>query len=94
MPAKTISARQFHQDTAGAARAARKSPVIVTNRGRPSLVLLSFDEYSNLASPRPKKGAKEKTIVELLAMPEGTPAFDADFEFPRLEFRPRTVDLD
>jgi prevent-host-death family protein len=80
MPAKTISAREFHQDSAGAARAARKSPVIVTNRGRPSLVLLSFDEYSNLASPQPKKGARGKSIVELLRMPEGTPAFDFDFE--------------
>jgi len=57
-------------------------------------VLLSFDEYSNLASPQSKKGAKEKSIVELLRMPEDTPAFDFDFEFPRLEFRPRPVDLD
>jgi prevent-host-death family protein len=92
MPSKTISAREFHQDSAGAVRAARKSPVIVTNRGRPSFVLLSFDEYSNLASPDPKKGAKEKSIVELLAMPEGTPEFD--FEFPRLEFHPRPVDFE
>lgn len=93
MPAKTISAREFHQDTAGAARAARKSPVIVTNRGRPSLVLLSFDEYSNLASSKPKKRAKEKNLVELLRMPEGTPAFDFDFEELR-SISPREVDFD
>jgi prevent-host-death family protein len=94
MCAKTISARQFHQDTAGASRAAKQGPVIVTNRGQPSLVLMSFEKYRSLGSGETDNGLEEKSIVELLAMPQGTPAFDFDFEFPRLEFHPRPVDFD
>jgi hypothetical protein len=55
-------------------------------------VLLSFDEYSNLASPQLKNGARKKNIVDLLALPEGTPEFE--FEFPRLEFHSRPVDFE
>ena len=92
MPEKKISSREFHQDTASATRAAQEGPVIVTKRGQPIFVLLRFDEYSNLVPRAPKKRAKKKSIVELLAMPEGTPEFE--YEFPRLEFRPRPVDFD
>ena len=94
MRAKTISAREFHQDTAGASRAAKKGLVIVTNRGQPSLVLMSFEKYKSLGSAESNHGLQEKSILDLLAMPEGTPAFDFDFEFPRLEFHPRPVDFD
>jgi prevent-host-death family protein len=95
MPIKTISAREFNQDTAAAKRAARQGPVVVTDRGRPTHVLLTFEEYNSLAPGAPrKKGAKEKSIVELLAMPEGTPKFDYDFESYRPILLPREIDLD
>ena len=94
MPIKTISAREFHQDTASATRAAKKGPVIVTNRGLPSLVLMSFEEFKSRECIGIEEPPQGKSIVELLAMPEGTPAFDFDFEFPRLEFHPRPVDFD
>jgi prevent-host-death family protein len=87
MPITTLSSREFNQDKSRATKAARKGPVYVTNRGRPSFVLLSIEEYSKITH-------QEKSIVDLLAMPEGTPAFDVDFEFPRLEFQPRPVDFD
>ena len=87
MPITTLSSREFNQDTSRATKAARKGPVYITNRGRPTFVLLHMDDFNKLTH-------QEKSIGDLLAMPEGTPAFDADFEFPRLEFRPRTVDLD
>ena len=45
----TISSREFNQDAGGAKRAAEKGPVIITDRGRPSHVLLSFEEYRKLA---------------------------------------------
>jgi prevent-host-death family protein len=82
-PPKIISARQFHQDTAGAARAARKSPVIVTNRGRPNLVLLSPAEYQKLSR-------KQESIGDMLADPA---AAEIDFDPPRLGRIAQSVDL-
>ena len=48
MTATTISSRQFNQDAGGAKRAAEKGPVIITDRGRPSHVLLSIEDYRQL----------------------------------------------
>ena len=45
-------ARRFNQDTAAAKRAAEDGPVYVTDRGRPSHVLLTFGEYSRLVEAR------------------------------------------
>ena len=59
----TISSREFNQDTARAKRAANKGPVFITDRGRPSHVLLSVTEYK-------KMRGKEPSIVDLLAVPE------------------------
>ncbi len=44
-----MTARRFNQDTAGAKRAAEDGPVYVTDRGRPSHVLLTFAEYARLS---------------------------------------------
>ena len=49
MSITTISSREFNQDAGGAKRAAEQGPVIITDRGRPSHVLLSFEEYRKLA---------------------------------------------
>ena len=49
MSITTISSRDFNQDAGGAKRAAEKGPVIITDRGRPSHVLLSFEQYIKLA---------------------------------------------
>jgi hypothetical protein len=87
MAITTLSCREFYQGASRAAKAAQKGPVFVTNRGRLNYVLLSGTEYQKLTR-------KQENIVELLTMPEGTPAFDSDFEFPRLEFRSRVVDFD
>ncbi|MFM7342476.1 MAG: type II toxin-antitoxin system Phd/YefM family antitoxin, partial [Betaproteobacteria bacterium] len=43
-----VSSREFNQDAGGAKRAARKGPVIITDRGRPAHVLLSFEAYQKL----------------------------------------------
>ena len=44
----SFSSREFKQDAGGAKRAAAKGPVIITDRGRPSHVLLSFEAYQKL----------------------------------------------
>jgi prevent-host-death family protein len=81
----TISSREFNQDAGGAKKAAEKGPVIITDRGRPAHVLLSFEDYQKLASEGP-------SLLEVLAQKE-----DGDFDFdpPRMGddiFRP--VDFD
>jgi len=43
-----MSSQEFNQDAAGAKRAADNGPVIITDRGRPAHVLLSFADYQKL----------------------------------------------
>ena len=68
-----LSSREFNQDSGGAKRAAEDGPVFITDRGRPSHVLLTFDDYRKLAGTHP-------SIIELLSQPEGIA--DVDFEIP------------
>lgn len=75
MAVTTLSSRAFNQDTGRAKKAAKKGPVIITDRGQPSHVLLSIAAYRRLS------GAKEKNILDMLAMPE---AAEIEFEAPRL----------
>ena len=72
-----LSSREFNQDTSRAKRAARRGPVFITDRGRPSHVLLTVEEYQRITGG-------QKSIAELLAMPE---AADIEFEPPRLTGR-------
>lgn len=75
MAIKKMSSREFNQDTSRAKRAAKQGPVFITDRGRPSHVLLTVEEYQRIT-----RG--QKSIADLLAMPE---AADIDFEPPRLK---------
>uniref|UniRef100_UPI00345B616F type II toxin-antitoxin system Phd/YefM family antitoxin n=1 Tax=uncultured Caulobacter sp. TaxID=158749 RepID=UPI00345B616F len=70
---KIITSREFNQDVSQAKRAARIEPVFVTDRGRPTHVLMSVETYRRLTG-------QTETIVDLLAMP-GLPAV----ELPRSE---------
>lgn len=83
---KTISSREFHQDAAGAKRAAREGPVFITDRGRPAHVLMTVEEYRRLAGPR-------RNLAEMLA---GAPEV-AEFDPPKMGdkiFRPVDFDSD
>ena len=82
--AKTITSREFNQDTAGAKRAAMEGPVFITDRGQPAHVLLSIDDYRRLSG-------MQKTIVELLAMPG---VDEIDIEFPRARDADPRFDID
>ncbi|MFC3580483.1 type II toxin-antitoxin system Phd/YefM family antitoxin [Sphingomonas hylomeconis] len=55
-----MTSRAFNQDISQAKRAARLAPVVVTDRGTPTHVLLSIEAYQRLS------GARD-TIVDLLA---------------------------
>lgn len=69
-----LSSREFNQDTSRAKRAARRGPVFITNRGRPSHVLLTAEEYERITGG-------QKSIADLLEMPD---AAEIEFEPPRL----------
>jgi len=62
MTTTTLSSRQFNQDAGKAKKAAAAGPVIITDRGRPAHVLLTFDDYKKIS------GGSRK-ISDLLAMP-------------------------
>ena len=80
----TITSREFEQDVSEAKRRTAEGPVIITDRGRPTHVLLTIESYLKITD-------KEGTIVELLAM---TQAAEIDFDPPRLEGKLfGTVDL-
>ena len=66
---KVVTSRDFNQDVSEAKRLARSEPVIVTDRGRPTHVLMSFETYARM-------NGKAQTMVDLLAEPEGTDPFD------------------
>jgi prevent-host-death family protein len=85
MTITTISSREFNQDAGGAKKAADKGPVIITDRGRPAHVLLSFEDYQKLLRNGP-------SLLEALAQKE-----DGDFDFnpPRMgDTISRPVDFD
>ncbi|MEG3092845.1 type II toxin-antitoxin system Phd/YefM family antitoxin [Sphingomonas sp. PB1R3] len=60
---KTLTSREFNQDVSRAKRLARIEPVFITDRGRPTHVLLGIGAFRQLAG-------QSDNIVDLLAMPE------------------------
>lgn len=72
----TFTAREFNQDVSAAKRAAASGPVVVTDRGAPAFVLLSYDEYMRHVDP---SGAG---LLERLTM--GEDEYVEDFDVPSL----------
>jgi hypothetical protein len=48
-----ITSRAFNQETGVAKKCAANGPVFITDRGRPSHVLLTFAAYEKLLSAKP-----------------------------------------
>lgn len=84
MSITTISSREFNQDAGGAKKAADKGPVVITDRGRPAHVLLSFEDYQKLLGAGP-------SLFEALAMPGGE---DIEFDPPKMDLVTRSADFD
>lgn len=77
----TVSSRDFNQDVSAAKRIAATEPVIITDRGRPSHVLLSIEQYRRLV-------ADERTIVDWLSVDD-----DIDLEPGQVELTLAAPDL-
>ncbi len=69
-----LTSREFNQDVSQAKRAAREGPVFITDRGKPSHVLLTFETFRQLVG-------EGESIVDLLAPPE---ELDIDLDAARL----------
>jgi prevent-host-death family protein len=83
MAIKTLSSREFNQDTSGAKKAANNGPVFITDRGKPAHVLLSIHDYQRLLG-QPAK------LSELLGMPS---VVDAEFDPAKVVVNARPADL-
>ena len=85
MTTTTLTSREFNQDRARVKRAAKIGPVIITERGKPNLVVLNFEEYQKRLPQRP-------SLADLLSCPD-----IADIEEdipPRLIETHRDIDED
>ncbi|HPG02036.1 MAG: type II toxin-antitoxin system Phd/YefM family antitoxin [Hyphomicrobiales bacterium] len=83
MPTTTLSSRELNHDVSRAKKAAQDGPVVITDRGKPSHVLMTYNEFCRLSGAR-------RRLTQTLAMPGLS---DIDFDPPRVEIAPRDVDL-
>ena len=83
MTITTLSSREFNQDASKAKKAAKSGPVIITDRGRPAHVLLTFEQYKKITRARTR-------IADLLAMPG---IEDIELGIPRTHDVARAADL-
>lgn len=83
MTTTTLSSREFNQDTGRAKKAANNGPVYITDRGRPTHVLLTIEKFESLSG-------QGRNIVDILAMQEGA---DIEFDPPRVSGLIHAVDL-
>ncbi len=84
MTMTTLTSREFNRETGRAKRATAEGPVVITDRGKPTHVLLSVSDYERIV-------AGKATIIEKLGWPPGIE--DIDIAFPRSREGPREVDL-
>ncbi len=88
MPTTTLTSREFHQDSAKVKRAAQSGPVIITDRGKPTLVVQRYEDF--LASPSHERPGPFVSVADALYMPEA-----AEIELPlpeRRPYKPRDID--
>ena len=60
---KLLTSREFNRDVSQAKRAARIEPVLITDRGQPTHVLMSIADFRRFTG-------ESENILEILAMPE------------------------
>ena len=81
-----ISTREFAAEPLKVKRLAQDGPVVVTNRGRPELVILRYERWRALVPQEVPEDLAEALGDEAAA--------EVDFDPPRAELDPRPADLD
>ncbi len=81
---RTMTSRALNQDVSAAKRAAADGPVVITDRGRPTHVLLSAAEFDRLTGAIP--------FLAILGEPVGVG--EVDLELPRAADAPRAATFD
>lgn len=82
-----MTSREFNQRSSQAQKSALEEPVIITNRGTPAFVLMSYTEYEKVQQAKPFRSALEALL----------PIDNDDVELelqPRSRAQRRPVDLD
>jgi len=80
----TFTSREFNRDPGSIKRAALSGPVFITDRNKPSLVVLAIKDYERLAG-------RGTSLLDVL-MPDDDQDFD--FEPPRAHIAGRPAELD
>ena len=83
MTISTLSSRELNHDVSSAKKAAQKGPVVITDRGKPSHVLMTYDDFQRLTGRR-------RNLAESLAMPGLS---EIDLDTTRIGIEPRQIDL-
>lgn len=83
MTITTLSSRELNQDIGRAKKAAQRGPVVITDRGKPAHVLLTFEQYQRLTD-------KKRSLVAALAM---TGLSEIDFEAKATAIRMKEPNL-
>jgi PHD/YefM family antitoxin component YafN of YafNO toxin-antitoxin module len=78
-----LTSRELNHDVGRAKKAAEAGPVVITDRGRPSHVLMTYGEFERLTG-------KRNNLVVALSMPGLS---TIDFDPPRSVIVTRDVDL-
>jgi prevent-host-death family protein len=86
VPTTTLTSREFHQDSAKVKRAAESGPVIITDRGKPTLVVLRYEDYK----PTETSGRKFVSLAEALYDPASA---HIDFDIPISREHPKDMDI-
>ncbi|AYO54614.1 type II toxin-antitoxin system Phd/YefM family antitoxin [Acinetobacter sp. WCHAc060025] len=77
-----ISSREFNHDIGKAKKSSLENPVIITERGKPSHVLLSYRDYEKLIM-------KQSSMADLLSSDD-----NIEIEFKKLNVQAKAVELD
>ena len=83
MSMTSFSSREVNHDISKAKKAAQAGPVIITDRGKPSHVLMTYSEFERLTGRR-------RNLVDALSMPGLS---RTDLDTPRADIVTRAIDL-
>ena len=79
-----MSSASFNQNPSKAKQVAKDSPLVITDHGKPTHVLVTYEEFE-------ANWKKPKTALEALCDPHSM--IDKDFDPPRLSFEGREIEF-